>query len=304
MRIIFMGTPDFAVPTLDALHAGGHDIAAVYTQPPRPAGRGKKERKSAVHIRAEALGLKVVTPKSMKTDEALTDFISHQADIAVVIAYGHILPVPVLEAPKWGCINVHASLLPRWRGAAPIHRAIMAGDTKTGVCIMRMEAGLDTGGVFALTEIAIDPADTTASLHDRLATAGANAIGGVLSSFEDGSAHAVEQAAEGVTYAHKIDKSEARINWSKPAAEIDRQVRGLFPFPGAWFEYDGERIKVLGGKAVGRSGAAGVLLDEALLVGCGEGAFQISRLQRAGKGPVMAEDFLRGKPVAAGAVFF
>ncbi|PCI61630.1 MAG: methionyl-tRNA formyltransferase [Kordiimonadales bacterium] len=303
MRIIFMGTPDFAVPTLDALHAGGHDIAAVYTQPPRPAGRGKKERKSAVHMRAEALGLPVVTPESMKTDQALANFTSYQADIAVVIAYGHILPVPVLETPKWGCINVHASLLPRWRGAAPIHRAIMAGDTKTGVCIMRMEAGLDTGGVFALIETAIDPSDTTASLHDKLATAGADAIDGVLLSFENGGAHAVEQAAEGVTYAHKIDKSEARINWSKPAIEIDRQVRGLFPFPGAWFEHDGERIKILEGRSVSLSGTAGVLLDEALMVGCGTGGYQILRLQRAGKGPVNASEFTRGKPVAAGTVF-
>ena len=248
MRLAFMGTPDFAVPTLKALHGAGHEIAAVYSQPPRPAGRGKKERKSPVHTVAEELGVEVRTPLSMKKEGAIADFAALNADVAVVVAYGQILPQAVLDAPEYGCVNVHASLLPRWRGAAPIHRAIMAGDDKTGVCIMQMEAGLDTGPVILRDEVAIEAGDTTASLHDVLADMGAGLINEAVVSLADGTATIEAQPEEGVTYAHKIDKSEARIDWSASAAEIDRMVRGLYPFPGAFFELDGMRVKVLAGE--------------------------------------------------------
>lgn len=300
MKLIFMGTPDFAVPTLDALADAGHEIVAVYSQPPRPAGRGKKERKSPVHVRAEVLGLEVRTPQSLKTDEAASEIEALGADVAVVVAYGQILPQRILDAPKYGCVNVHASLLPRWRGAAPIHRAIMAGDGKTGVCIMQMEAGLDTGPVLACTETVIAAEDTTASLHDALAAQGAGLINGVLASFEDGTAVAETQSEDGVTYAKKIDKAEARIDWAKPAVEIDRLVRGLFPFPGAWFELGSERIKVISGNVEEASGPVGELLDDTLLVACGEGAYRLTKVQRAGKGAVDADAFLRGKAVPAG----
>jgi len=300
MRLIFMGTPDFAVPTLDALADAGHEIAAVYTQPPRPAGRGKKERKSAVHLAAEALGLIVLTPKSMKAEDAIAEFAAYGADAAVVVAYGQILPQAVLDIPKYGCVNVHASLLPRWRGAAPIHRAIMAGDSVTGVCIMQMEAGLDTGPVLACAQTGIEVDDTTLSLHDKLAAQGASLINGVLASFEDSTASAAIQPEDGVTYAKKIDKAEARINWAESAETIGRQVRGLFPFPGAWFELDGERIKLLAGKTQEKQGDIGVTLDEKLTVGCGKGAYQLLKVQKAGKGAVDADAFLRGKPVPAG----
>jgi len=300
MRLIFMGTPDFAVPTLEALAGAGHEITAVYTQPPRPAGRGKKERKSAVHLAAEALGLMVLTPKSMKAEDAIAEFAAHGADAAVVVAYGQILPQAVLDTPKYGCVNVHASLLPRWRGAAPIHRAIMAGDSETGVCIMQMEAGLDTGPVLAHAQTRIEADDTTLSLHDKLAAQGASLINDVLASFADNTANAVIQSGDGVTYAKKIDKAEARINWGASAETIDRQVRGLFPFPGAWFELDGERIKLLAGKTQEKQGEIGITLDEKLTVGCGEGAYQLLKVQKAGKGAVDADAFLRGKPVPAG----
>jgi len=300
MRLVFMGTPDFAVPTLDALVDAGHDVAAVYTQPPRPAGRGKKERKSAVHMAAEAHGIPVRAPKSMKTPEAVAEFQSLKADAAVVVAYGQILLQAVLDAPKLGCINVHASLLPRWRGAAPIHRAIMAGDDVTGVCIMQMEAGLDTGPVLVRFETEIAATDTTLSLHDRLAALGAAAINGVLADMATGSASPKAQPEEGVTYAKKIDKAEARIDWHKPARTIDRQVRGLFPFPGAWFELDGERIKILAGSMQGGSGTAGTALDNALTIACLEGSYQPSRVQKSGKAAVDVEAFLRGNPVPSG----
>lgn len=299
MRLIFMGTPDFAVPTLKAL-AEEHEVVAVYTQPPRPAGRGKKDRKSAVHIVAEELGISVRTPSSMKADEAYEAFQALDADAAVVVAYGQILQQRVLDAPKFGCVNVHASLLPRWRGAAPIHRAIMAGDDVTGVCIMQMEAGLDTGPVLARAETKIEASDTTLSLHDKLAGQGASLINGVLEAFENRSASADVQPEEGVTYAKKIDKAEARIDWSADAREIDRQVRGLFPFPGAWFELDGERIKVLAGSVESVQGPAGTALDESLLIGCGTASYRLDRVQKAGKGAVDAAAFLRGKAVPKG----
>ena len=300
MRIVFMGTPDFAVPTLKALYGAGHEIAAVYSQPPRPAGRGKKERKSPVHTVAEELGIEVRTPLSMKKEDAIADFAALNADVAVVVAYGQILPQAVLDAPEYGCVNVHASLLPRWRGAAPIHRAIMAGDDKTGVCIMQMEAGLDTGPVILRDEVAIEAGDTTASLHDVLADMGAGLINEAVVSLADGTATIEVQPEEGVTYAHKIDKSEARIDWSASAAEIDRMVRGLYPFPGAFFELDGMRVKILAGEVVDTSGKAGTTLDDALLVACGEGAYRLTKVQKAGKGAADAEAFLRGNPVAAG----
>ncbi len=300
MRLIFMGTPDFSVPTLKALHGAGHDIVAVYSQPPRPAGRGKKERKSPVHIVAEELGLKVLTPLSMKKEEAIAEFASHGADAAVVVAYGQILPQSVLDAPRYGCVNVHASLLPRWRGAAPIHRAIMAGDEKTGVCIMQMEAGLDTGPVISKADTVISKTDTTASLHDVLADMGAGLINDALTSLANDTAVLAAQPEEGVTYAHKIDKAEARIDWSKSAVEVDRQVRGLFPFPGAFFEVNGVRVKVLAGTIEDKTGVSGVTLDASLLVACGAGAYRLTKVQKAGKGAADAEAFLRGNPIDAG----
>ena len=298
MRVVFMGTPDFSVPALEALVAAGHEIACVYTQPPRPAGRGKKERASPVQTRAEALGLPVRHPLSLRTPEAQAEFAALGADIAVVVAYGLILPQPVLDAPAHGCLNIHASLLPRWRGAAPIHRAIMAGDAETGVCIMQMEAGLDTGPVLLRGTTPIADSDTTASLHDRLAGMGAELIVEALSRLPELVPESQPEA--GVTYAQKIDKAEAAIDWTRPAVEVDRRIRGLSPFPGAWFERDGARIKVLGSTLADGGGAPGEVLDDALLVACGDGAVRLTRLQRAGKGAQDADVFLRGMPVARG----
>ncbi|WP_299413028.1 methionyl-tRNA formyltransferase [uncultured Sulfitobacter sp.] len=298
MRIVFMGTPDFSVPVLDALVEAGHEIAAVYSQPPRPAGRGKKDRASPVHQRAEILGLDVRTPVSLRTDEALTEFMALNADVAVVVAYGLILPQAILDAPVRGCLNIHASLLPRWRGAAPIHRAIMAGDAQTGVCIMQMEAGLDTGPVLLREAVDIGARETTAQLHDRLSVLGADLIVRALGALD--SLAAQVQPEDGVTYAAKIDKAEAQIDWGRPAVEIDRQIRGLSPFPGAWFEHDGVRIKVLGSHLVENAGPAGAVLDGALHVACGEGAVALTRLQKAGKGAQDAETFQRGAQIAVG----
>ncbi|WP_262693498.1 methionyl-tRNA formyltransferase [Kordiimonas aquimaris] len=306
MKLIFMGTPDFAVPTLRALHAAGHDIVAVYTQPPRPAGRGKREQKSSVHKVAEELGLHVETPLSMKTPDAHEQFASLDAACAVVVAYGQILPQQILDAPTFGCINVHASLLPRWRGAAPIHRAIMAGDAETGVCIMQMEAGLDTGPVIvsAATDISAD--DTTATLHDRLADMGAGLINGAIDLIADGDLVVAEpQPDAGVTYARKIDKAEAEINWSLSADEIDRMVRGLFLFPGAWSIVEGERVKILAGRAdmsTNHDAVAGAVVSDTLTVACGKGVYHIEKAQRAGKSVMDKDTFLRGFPVSKGAV--
>ncbi|MEL6465325.1 MAG: methionyl-tRNA formyltransferase [Pseudomonadota bacterium] len=301
MRLMFMGTPDFSVPALDALNAAGHDIACVYTQPPRPAGRGKKDRANPVHARAEALGLTVRHPTSLRSDAAQAEFAALDADIAVVVAYGLILPQPILDAPTHGCLNIHASLLPRWRGAAPIHRAIMAGDTETGVCIMQMEAGLDTGPVLMHDRTPIGPVDTTADLHDRLSALGARLIVETLALHP--TLTATRQPDDGVTYAHKIDKAEAAIDWTRPATDIDRQIRGLSPFPGAWFEYDDTRIKVLGSALAPGTGTPGTLLDDALTVACGTGAVRLTRLQRAGKGAQDADVFLRGLPLPEGTQF-
>ena len=291
MRLVFMGTPDFSVPALDALVEAGHEIAAVYTQPPRPAGRGKKDRPTPVHARANALGLPVLTPTNLKTDTALATFQSHDAEVAVVVAYGLILPQAVLDAPTHGCLNIHASLLPRWRGAAPIQRAIMAGDPETGVAIMQMEAGLDTGPVLLSEAMPIEATDTTQSLHDRLSTLGARLIGQALDQLSNLTAE--PQPETGVTYATKIDKAEARVDWTKSATEIDRLIRGLSPFPGAWTEIDGARIKLLNSTVAVGQGEPGTHLGN-FKIACGTGAVQIIEAQRPGKRPTSATEFLRG----------
>ncbi len=301
MRVIFMGTPDFSVPVLDALVEAGHEIAAVYCQPPRPAGRGKKDRPTPVHARAVELGLQVRHPVSLKTPEAQDEFASLGADIAVVVAYGLILPQTVLDASAKGCLNIHASLLPRWRGAAPIHRAIMAGDAETGICIMQMEAGLDTGPVLLREGTPIGEEETTAQLHDRLSEMGASLIVTALRHL-DGLSPDV-QPDEGVTYASKIDKGEARIDWSLPAVEVDRQIRGLSPFPGAWSEIGGQRVKVLASKLAEGQGNPGEVLDENLTIACGTGAVELLRLQRAGKGAQDRDIFLRGFAMKPGDCF-
>jgi methionyl-tRNA formyltransferase len=291
MRIIFMGTPDFSVPVLNALVDAGHDIVAVYSQPPRPAGRGKKDRPSPVQARAEALGLSVFHPVSLKTAEAQTEFSNHRADIAVVVAYGLILPQVVLDAPKLGCLNIHASLLPRWRGAAPIHRAIMAGDAQTGVCIMQMEAGLDTGPVL-LREVAdIDMTETTGVLHDRLSAMGADLIVKAIADLPNLLPQI--QPDDGVTYAAKIDKAEARIDWTQPAVAVDRQIRGLSPFPGAWGMVGEERVKLLASHLADGTGIAGRVLG-GFTIACGDGAVAVTRLQRAGKTAMDTEQALLG----------
>lgn len=301
MRVIFMGTPDFSVPVLEALVDAGHEVAAVYCQPPRPAGRGKKDRPTPVHARAVELGLEVRHPVSLKASEAQKEFAALNADIAVVVAYGLILPQVILDAPAKGCLNIHASLLPRWRGAAPIHRAIMAGDAETGICIMQMEAGLDTGPVLLREGTAIGKEETTAQLHDRLSEMGASLIVTALRHL-DGLSPDV-QPVEGVTYASKIDKAEARIDWSRPAVEVDRQIRGLSPFPGAWSELNGQRVKVLASKLAEGQGEPGEVLAENLTIACGSGAVELLRLQRAGKGAQDREIFLRGFPMKPGDSF-
>ncbi|MBO9445393.1 methionyl-tRNA formyltransferase [Ruegeria sp. R14_0] len=298
MRVIFMGTPDFSVPVLDALVEAGHEIAAVYCQPPRPAGRGKKDRPTPVHARAQALGLTVRHPVSLKSAEEQEAFAALNADVAVVVAYGLILPQPILDAPAQGCLNIHASLLPRWRGAAPIHRAIMSGDVQTGICIMQMQAGLDTGPVLLREATDIGIEETTDQLHDRLSVMGAGLIVEALRELPNLTPE--PQPEVGVTYAAKIDKAEARIDWSRPAVEVDRQIRGLSPFPGAWTEFDGARIKVLASRMAEGQGVPGQVLDDALTIACGEGAVDLLRLQRAGKGAQDKETFLRGWPIPAG----
>jgi len=286
-----MGTPEFSVPVLDALVNAGHEIAAVYCQPPRPAGRGKKDRESPVHARAKALGLLVRHPQSLRNDKAQAEFAALNVDVAVVVAYGLILPAAVLQAPKQGCLNIHASLLPRWRGAAPIHRAIMAGDARTGICIMQMEAGLDTGPVLLREATQIGPDDTTAVLHDRLSGMGASLIVRVLDELDQ--LVAVAQPSDGVTYAAKIDKAEARIDWVRPAAEVDRLIRGLSPFPGAWCNISGERVKLLRSKLVEGSGKPGQVL-RGFTIACGVGAVEILQAQRQGKRPMPSVEILRG----------
>lgn len=289
MKIVFMGTPDFSVPVLEALHQA-HDIVAVYCQPPRAAGRGKADRPSPVQARAEALGLQVRHPASLRSDEAVRDFAALGADVAVVVAYGLILPQAILGAPRLGCLNIHASLLPRWRGAAPIHRAIMAGDRETGVCIMQMEAGLDTGPVLMREAVAIGAEETTAELHDRLSSLGARLIVQALDRLP---LPAEPQPAEGVTYAAKIDKAEARVDWSRPANDVDRLIRGLSPFPGAWVQVAGERVKLLRSRVVAGQGAPGQVLH-GFTIACGTGAVEITEAQREGKRPMPVAEVLRG----------
>ena len=301
MRLIFMGSPAFSVPVLEALVAAGHEIVAVYTQPPRPAGRGKKQRPCPVHARALALTLDVRHPASLKEAEEQAAFSELRADAAVVVAYGLLLPQELLDAPAHGCLNIHASLLPRWRGAAPIHRAIMAGDRETGICIMQMEAGLDTGPVLYQETISIAPDETTAALHERLSDLGARSI---VQSLKDlTQLQARPQSSVGICYAQKIDKSEAQIDWSLPAEILDRQIRGLSPFPGAWAMLRGERVKFLGSALISCEqplASAGTVLDDDLGIACGSGALRITRLQRAGKSAQSSAEFLRGTPVIAG----
>ncbi|WP_294930927.1 methionyl-tRNA formyltransferase [uncultured Paracoccus sp.] len=294
MRVVFMGTPDFSVPALRAI-AARHQVVAVYSQPPRAAGRGQKPRPSPVHRAADELGLPVLTPERLKSLEDQAAFAAHGADVAVVVAYGLILPQPVLDAPRLGCLNIHASLLPRWRGAAPIHRAILSGDAETGVAIMRMEAGLDTGPVLAEARTPIGAGDTTADLHDRLAAMGAGLIADVLDRLP---LPAVPQAPEGVTYAAKIDKAEARIDWTRPAVEVDRQIRALSPFPGAWCMAGGERLKLLRSRLATGEGAPGQVL-EGFTIACGTGAVEITQAQREGKRPLPASEILLGLELPA-----
>jgi methionyl-tRNA formyltransferase len=296
MRIIFMGSPEFAVPTLDALVAAGHDVVAAYTQPPRPAGRGKADRPTAVEVRARALGIEVRSPRSLRQPEEQAAFSALQADLAVVAAYGLILPQPILDAPRHGCLNVHGSLLPRWRGAAPVQRAIMAGDAVTGVTIMAMEAGLDTGPMLLKRELAIG-SKNAAQVTEELAMIGAELMVDVIAS---GDFAGQPQPETGVTYAAKISKEEARIDWTRPAHEIAWQVQGLAPFPGAWFELAGERIKILSAEVVEARGSAGEVLDDALTIACAGGAIRPTMLQRAGRSPMARDDFLRGFSIPAG----
>ena len=300
MRLAFMGTPEFAVPSLDALVAAGHEVVAVYTQPPRPANRGKKLTPSAVQTRAEELGLPVRSPLSLRTAEAQAEFAMLELDAAVVAAYGLILPQPILDAPKYGCLNVHGSLLPRWRGAAPVQRAILAGDRTTGVMVMQMEAGLDTGPVRATTEIEIGR-KATGELTAELAELGAELMVIVL---QDMAAHpAVVQSEDGVTYAAKIDKSETRIDFSAPAETVERQIRAFNPAPGAWFEYESERYRILEAQVVpGQTKIAGEVLDDILTIACGTNTIRPTLIQRAGKPAMRTADLLRGKPIAQGTI--
>ena len=299
MRLIFMGTPDFAVPALAALIEAGHEILAVYTQPPRPAGRGKAPRVSPVQAHAEAAGIAVHCPKTLKDREAQAAFAALDADAAVVVAYGLILPAPVLQAPRHGCLNVHASLLPRWRGAAPIQRAILAGDTETGVTIMRLDEGLDTGPMLLSRSLAIGD-DDTGALHDRLAALGGEGIVTALAAIADGSAVETEQPGEGVTYAAKLGPEDEPLDWSESAQVLSRQVRALSPRPGAHFLLDGERWKALAAEPAEGDGAPGEVLDDHLTIACGEGALRLLRVQRPGRKAMAAGDALRGHPIAAG----
>ncbi|OYW45316.1 MAG: methionyl-tRNA formyltransferase [Sphingomonadales bacterium 32-68-7] len=299
MRIVFMGTPEFAVPTLAALVEAGHDIPAVYTQPPRPAGRGKQLQPSPVHRAAEALGIPVRHPETLRDLEAQADFHALEPDAAVVAAYGLILPVPILDAPPLGCFNVHASLLPRWRGAAPIQRAILAGDPVTGITIMRMERGLDTGPMLARARVPVED-KTGGELLAELAELGAQLMVQTLADLDQ--IRPEPQDEREANYAAKIDKSEARLDFAKPAELIEREVRAFAPSPGAWFLFDGERIKLLKARIIGVNGAPGTVLDDELTIACGDAAIRPLVLQRAGRPAMSAAEFLRGRPVPVGTV--
>ena len=302
LRLIFMGTPDFAVPTLLELVTRGHDVAAVYTRAPKPAGRGMDLAPSPVEREARRFGLAVHSPATLKTTDAAEQFRAHKADAAVVVAYGLILPKPILDAPPLGCFNLHASALPRWRGAAPINRAIMAGDAATAVMVMRMEEGLDTGPIAMAEPVAIGADMTAGELHDRLARLGADLTGRALAALEKGALVLTPQGPDGVSYAAKIDKAETRINWTRSWQAVHDHCRGLSPFPGAWCEIGGARVKVLRTTKAAGSGAPGTVLDDRLAVACRGGAIRIVELQRAGKQAMKAEEFLRGTPVAPGTV--
>jgi methionyl-tRNA formyltransferase len=305
LRLIFMGTPDFAVPTLLALHGHGHEIAAVYTRVAKPAGRGMKLQPTPIEQEARRLGIPVLTPTTLKTPEAEAEFRAHHAEAAVVVAYGMILPQAILDAPPLGCFNLHASLLPRWRGAAPINRAIMAGDAESGVMVMKMDVGLDTGDVAMAERFVITDAMTAADLHDALAPLGGDLMVRAMGALERGRLQLTKQSEDGVTYAAKIDKAEARIGWNQPARAVLRHIHGLSPFPGAWCEMviDGQpaRVKILRCELADGAGAPGDVLDDRLAIACQRGAIRIVELQRAGKQPMKAEEFLRGTPLKAGA---
>ncbi|MFZ1169909.1 MAG: methionyl-tRNA formyltransferase [Bradyrhizobium sp.] len=298
LRLIFMGTPEFSVPTLLELVAHGHEIAAVYTRVAKPAGRGMKLQLSPVEQEARRLGIPVVTPATLKTPEALDEFRGYQADAAVVVAYGMILPQAILDTPKLGCFNLHASLLPRWRGAAPINRAIMAGDAETGVMVMKMDIGLDTGDVAMAERLAITDTMTASDLHDALAPLGGDLMVRAMAALERGKLQLTPQSGEGVTYAAKIDKAEAHIDWAKPARDVLRHIHGLSSFPGAWSEMplDGasQRVKILRCEIADSSGEPGSVLDDRLKIACAQGALRVLELQRAGKRPMKADEFLRG----------
>lgn len=307
LRVVFMGTPDFAVPALSEIVAAGHDLVAVYTQPPRPAGRGMADRKSPVHEFAEEAGIPVFTPRTLKTADALSQFVALDPDVAVVAAYGLILPKPILMAPHFGCLNIHASLLPRWRGAAPIQRAIMAGDTETGVTIMKMEEGLDTGPISLWDRLPIGPDMTAGEVHDELALKGARLIAQALELLPEDRLKFYSQPEDGVVYASKITNEETRIDWNRPAVEVHNHIRALSPFPGAWFEAllsgKTERVKVLRTVVVANHGEPGRLLDTLLTVACAQQAIRLTRVQRAGRKPMLGAEFLRGCPLAKGTHF-
>ncbi len=301
MRLVFMGTPDFSAPVLSELVGHGHEIAAVFTRGPKPAGRrGMELTKTPVHQLAEGFNFPVYTPKTFRDPETIAAFHNLEPEAAIVVAYGLILPPDALAIPPAGCLNLHASLLPRWRGAAPIQRAVMAGDAETGVMVMRMEEGLDTGPVAMAERISIGPDETSGELHDRLKSVGADLMARAVAALGKDALTFREQAAEGVTYAAKIEKAEARIDWARPPAEVHDRIRGLSPFPGAWFDLGGERVKVLRSTLADGAGAPGQLLDERLTVACGEGAVRLLEVQRAGKGPVSAAAFLNGARLAPG----
>jgi methionyl-tRNA formyltransferase len=307
LRVVFMGTPDFSVPTLSEIVSAGHDVAGVYTQPPRPAGRGMEARKSPVHVFAEEAAIPVFTPKTLRRREIQEGFASLSPDVAVVAAYGLLLPPPVLRTPPLGCLNLHASLLPRWRGAAPIQRAIMAGDKETGVMIMKMDQGLDTGPVALADDLLIGPDVTAGEIHDQLSLMGASLMLSALSLLERGELIFSRQPSEGATYAPKITKEETRIDWTKTSAEVHNQIRGLSPYPGAWFEAllggKAERVKVLRSVLVPGKGDPGQLLDANLTVACGSLAVRLTQVQRSGKRPMGGADFLRGFPLGRGTQF-
>jgi methionyl-tRNA formyltransferase len=303
LRLIFMGTPEFAIPTLVELVGRGHEVISVYTRAPKPAGRGMEMQPTPVEREARRFGLSVLTPNSLRSDEALADFRAHKADAAVVVAYGLILPAAILGAVPLGCFNLHASLLPRWRGAAPINRAIMAGDGETGVCVMKMEEGLDTGPVALAEHVPIGADMTAGDLHDVLAGRGADLMVRAMAALERGGLQLTPQPEEGITYASKIDKTETRIDWTKPWKVVHDHCRGLSPFPGAWFDLPGAgRIKVLRTTRAEGAGAPGTVLDDCLTIACGEGAVRLLEVQRAGKQPMKAEEFLRGIKVAPGSL--